>query len=84
VLLEYGCEVQSDKMKGRHYTAEESQTLRVSARSGLCLEKLTIFQPATFFPFLGTTELITLSTVVSLKLVEGTPISDILLPDNIF
>lgn len=84
MLLEYGCEVQSDKMNGRHYTAEESQTVRMSARNGLYLEKLTISQLATFFRFLGTTEFVTLSTVVSLELVEGTPLSDIPLPDDVF
>jgi len=53
VLVEHVCEVKSDKMKGRYYTAEESQTLWVSTRSGLYLEKLIIYQPANIFPLFG-------------------------------
>lgn len=36
------------------------------------------------FRFLGTTEFITLSAVVSLELIEGTPLSDIPHPDDIY
>jgi hypothetical protein len=36
------------------------------------------------FRFLGTTEFIPISAVVSLELIEGTPLPDILLPYDIF
>jgi hypothetical protein len=79
VLVQQVCEVQTDKMEGRQCTAEDSQTLRVSAWSRLYLEKLIISQPAQkILRFLGTTDFIFVSTV------EGTPLSDILLPGDIF